>query len=221
MNILIADDHTLFRDTLHHYIQRAQPKYRFLLASNLAEVIDLLNGHGQRPDLCILDFKMPGIKGHSGLEDLLDLFPEQSFAIMSGVAEPEDVERILTLRVNGFLPKTMPGRVMLQAIEAMLRGRKYVPYLHDAMTIMPSYMKDDIPVTQNTLTSHNDNFHLTAREKEVLKLLCEGKSNKDIANVLNLKIVTIKLHVRGIFRKLDCDNRTRAAIKAREMGIFR
>lgn len=221
MNILIADDHALFRDTLYHYIQRAQPSYKFSLASNLSEVIDQLNQDILRPDLCLLDFKMPGIKGHNGLQDLLDLFPDHSFAVMSGVAEPEDVQRILTLRVAGFLPKTMPGRVMLQAIDAMLNGRKYMPYLHEAMTIMPSYIKEELLPAQKTFSSHNDNYHLTTREKDVLKLLCEGKSNKDIAAVLDLKIVTIKLHVRGIFRKLDCDNRTRAALKAKEMGIFR
>lgn len=221
MNILLADDHALFLDTLHHYIQRAQPQYRFSLASSMSAVVDILSRDGPPPDLCILDFKMPGMKGYGGLQELLNLFPDQAFAVMSGVAEPEDVQRILALRVMGFLPKTMPGRVMLQAIEAMLHGRKYIPYLQDAMTIMPSYINDEAPIVRKTLSSHNDNYHLTAREREVLKLLCEGKSNKDIAAFLNLKIVTIKLHVRGIFRKLNCDNRTRAALKAKEAGLFR
>jgi len=215
MNLLIADDHALFLDTLNHYIQRAQPRFRVVTAPDLKKVIELLNEEKLRPDLCILDFKMPGMKGHDGLQDFLDSFPHQSFAIMSGVAEPEDVRRILSMRVMGFLPKTLPGRVLLQGIDVMISGRRYIPYLQDSVMIMPSYASNEGQDVKNT-----GHIKFTLRERDVLKLLCEGKSNRDIADTLGLKTVTIKLHIRGIFRKMECDNRTMAALKAREMGVF-
>lgn len=219
MNILIADDHVLFRDTLHHYIHRAQPGYKLLMASNLTEVVDILKGKKFVPDLCILDFKMPGMKGHESFESLLKAYPLYSFAVMSGVAEENDIKKILSLGVSGFLPKTLPGRVLLKAIDTMLEGKKFVPYEENGQTLSPCYFADLASSPVKEAEKIKTKIHLTNREEEVLRLLCEGKSNKDIAEVLNLKIVTIKLHIRGIFKKLECNNRTRAVIMARELGI--
>ncbi len=217
MNILIADDHVLFRDTLNHYINRAQPEYKLQMASNLGEVVDVLKAHDFNPDLCILDFRMPGMRGYEGFQDLISAYPEHMFAVMSGVAEPDDIRKLLSLGVAGFIPKTLPGRLMLMAIDTMLQGNRYIPYEQDGKTLLPSYFSDKI-------NSHDPatgkEVRLTARERDVLKLLCQGKSNKEIADALSLKIVTIKLHVRGIFRKLKCGNRTLAAIRAKEMGVF-
>jgi len=215
MNILIADDHALFRDTLHHYINRAHPGYKLYMASDLHEVVDVLNRKSFQPDLCILDYRMPGMKGCESFAALLKSYPELTFAVMSGIAEREDIEKVLALKVAGFLPKTLPGRVLLKAIETMLTGQKYIP-VEDNKLLAPTYFGEiAAPAKSNT-----HNVRLTTREKEVLKLLCEGKSNRDIAEALSLKVVTIKLHVRGIFRKLACDNRTRAALRAKEWGIL-
>ena len=213
MNILIADDHALFRDTLSHYIQRAQPDYSLQMVSNLNEVVAILNEGKFLPDLCILDFRMPGMKGQESFARLIDSYPNQSFAVMSGVAETKDIETIISTGVSGFLPKTLPGRVLLKAIDDMLNGEKFIPYDPDKATTPMSCYSMERPEKRKHVA-------LTSREKDVLKLLCEGLSNREIADSLDLKIVTVKLHMRSIFKKLDCDNRTRVVLRAREWKVL-
>lgn len=211
MNILIADDHAMFRDTLHQYINRAQPTYKVYMASDLHEVIDVLDKGSFIPDLCVLDYKMPGVKGCESFEALLKSYPNMRFSVMSGIAEQREIEKLLALGIAGFIPKTLPGRLLLKAIETMLAGQKYIPYEEDK-ELMPTYFSDE--------EKNGKKVKLTGREKDVLQLLCEGKSNGEIADILSLKTVTVKLHVRGIFKKLECDNRTRAVILAKEWGVL-
>jgi two-component system nitrate/nitrite response regulator NarL len=125
----------------------------------------------------------------------------------------------------GFFPKTMSGRAILKAVELVLAGEKFIPV--DPTTpsgMMPSYFNDhnrlavrpSLPLPQ---AKAPQGPILTPREKDVLKELCLGKTNKDIARDLGLQIVTVKLHVRGICQKLKAENRTQAAVKAYQMGL--
>ncbi len=212
MNILIADDHALFRDTLSHYIHSAQPSCVIRLASSLTEAAAILKTGDFRPDLCILDFRMPGMNGFEGIRDIVAAYPHFSFAVMSGMAEPHEIERIISFGVAGFLPKTLAGRILLQAIGVMAKGGRYIPYEEDRKDVLPSFWAD-------RPSGREEKNLLTARERQVLSCLCQGQSNREIADFFNLKTVTIKLHVRSIIRKLGCSNRTQAALKARERGL--
>lgn len=211
INILIADDHAMFRDTLELYIARAHPDYKCYMAADLHEVVDVLNRGAVMPDLCIIDFLMPGMMGMDSIEALMKSYPAMDFAVMSGIAGKKDIDEILNSSVKGFLPKTLSGRHFLMAIDTMLGGQRFIPYEPDK-TVTPSFFGE--------YNKFKPDIKLTAREQEVLRLLCEGRSNRDIAEQLSLKIVTIKLHIRGIFQKLDCNNRTQATVKAREWGIL-
>ena len=189
------------------------------MASNLNEVVDILNAKKFAPDLCILDFRMPGVKGYETFQTLREAYPSFSFAVMSGVAEESDIQKIIETGVSGYLPKTMPGRAILKAIDMMLNGSKYIPHDETSRKLAPSYFSDALPLCAATKEKPKSIVKLTNRETDVLKFLCKGLSNKDIADELNLKTVTVKLHIRGILGKLGCENRTSAALKAREMGI--
>jgi len=219
MNILIADDHILFRDTIYQYIRRAQPLHQIKMASGLNGIYDILNEGKFIPDLCIVDFKMPGMNGHKTFGELISLFPSYPMAVMSGVAEPSDIKKVLEIGAIGFLPKTLSGRAMLNAIETMLEGKKYIPYDSDGINLMPTYFSHPGETDQAEEIITTNDFSLTPREKEVLGLLSRGKSNREIANDLKLQTVTVKLHLRSIYRKLDCDNRTKAVLKARDGGL--
>jgi two-component system, NarL family, nitrate/nitrite response regulator NarL len=215
VHILIADDHALFRDTLDHYIQRAQPSYRTRVVANLGDAVEHLRNVG-RVDLCILDYRMPGVSGYETFRELQAAFPQTAFAVMSGIAEEEEIERVLSTGVSGYLPKTLPGRALLKAIDVMAQGGKFVPNDGGSARLMPTYI-GNAPRPQPRLRPA---IHLTGRERDVLRYLVEGRSNKDIAAQLNLKTVTIKLHLRGVFSKLGCSNRTQAVIKARELALL-
>ncbi len=230
MKLVLADDHTLFRDALAQYLERAEPGAEIHRARDLYEVFEYLRKlptptGTNYPDLVLLDLKMPGMNGMDGFKRMRDEFPEVPLALMSGIAEPEDVQRAMDLGAMGYFPKTMSGRALVKAIQLVVGGDKYLPIDPDTNNLMPSYYGSPavsglpgrgVSLLANGLQS---NVRLTPREQEVLTYLIQGQTNKDIARSLELQVVTVKLHVRGICRKLGASNRTQAALRAREMGL--
>jgi len=216
MKILIADDHTLFRDSLVQYTKRAYKNADILSASNFDDAFSMIdNGLS----LLMLDYRMPGMNGMSGLRKVREAYPNLRVVLISGVAEEANVHQAIALGARGYFPKTLSGSGFIEAIELVINGQQYVPRDPKTSAIMPAYYDDDI--TGDQKASHDTIKPLTPREKDVLQFLSKGASNKEIARELDLQIVTIKLHVRGICQKLGVANRTQAALSARDMGIVR
>src|SRR5690606_39680833 len=138
-----------------------------------------------------------------GLARMRALRPNTPTVIMSGLARPQDVNEALAAGAAGFFPKTLNGAALVSAVRLVLAGERFVP-------------SADHPVAGGGEPALDDAVagNLTRREREVLDLLTEGMSNKEIARRLDLQEVTIKLHVRGICRKLGAKNRTQAALRA-------
>jgi two-component system, NarL family, nitrate/nitrite response regulator NarL len=218
MNILIADDHVLFREALTLYLTQSDPSivvhavpdfYQATLFHEKAKII---------PELTLLDLQMPGMNGVKGFQKFRHSYPDRAVALMSGLAEIEDVKSVMKMGAVGYFPKTLSGRALLSAIQLVLSGQKFLPLSEDALDIMPSYFKSETAghdTKKSFLGAETEN--LTARENDVLRLLAQGKSNKDIASNLGLQIVTVKLHLRSLCRKLKVENRTQAALKARSL----
>lgn len=233
MKLLLADDHTLFRDALVQYIVRSDIDANISVAKDLPDAMQIIE-EAPDQDLVILDLRMPGMHGMIGFEEMRQKHPGIPVALMSGVAEPEDVRAAIDLGAVGYFPKTLSGKALLQAIKLVLSGERFVPIDHNANKIMPSYYDDSdgkekegaqIPYTgmqetQDKFPVAND-FKLTPRECDVLSYLAQGVPNKEIAQALGLQVVTVKLHVRGVCRKLDVKNRTQAALKAQEYGLVK
>lgn len=226
MKLLIADDHALFRDALVQYIERADPLSSITLAKDFPQALDALEQNPHQ-NLVVLDLRMPGMDGLNGFKVMKDRFPDIPVALMSGLAEPKDVDEALRIGAVGYFPKTMSGKALLSAIKKVVSGEVYIPEGKNGERFMPSYHCDNVS-TSNVSTSNvnNDkdlpsieNLQLTPREREVLSFLVEGASNKDIARSLRLQVVTVKLHVRGICRKMDAKNRTQAALLGKEIGV--
>ncbi len=220
MKLLIADDHALFRDALVQYIERSDPLASVSLAKDFYQAMDILE---QNPhySLVILDLRMPGMNGMGGFKEIRKKYPDVMVALMSGIAEPEDVHSALELGAVGYFPKTMSGKALLGAIKQVVAGGKFVPQGRKSGGYMQSYYDDAKPVkdvSKLNIVKIKD-LQFTPRESDVLSFLVSGESNKDIARALDLQIVTVKLHVRGICRKLDAKNRTQAAIRAKELGV--
>lgn len=225
MKLLLADDHTLFREALVQYIERADPHAHVLLARDMNEVMCLMEEKSD-VDLILLDLHMPGMEGLKGLRLLREKHPQTRVALLSGMAEKEQVEEALSLGAMAYFPKTLSATQMMKGIRQVVdEGGAYVAMDHNSNDIMPSHFSSLRSVReslgggagQGVMVS--DNVRLTPREQEVLSYLLRGVSNKEIANALDLQVVTVKLHVRGICRKLDAKNRTQAVLRAQELGL--
>jgi len=212
MKIIIADDHALFREALAHYIERSEPDATVILTQDFHGVMESLQ-QDSGIDLVMLDLRMPGMNGLQGLQKLRSAYPLQNIVLLSGLAQDADVKQAIDMGARGYFPKTLPGKIMLQGIYKILQGETFIPMDHNTDAVMPSYFSD----AGMSPPPATDNVNLTPREKQVLGFLSRGVSNKEIAQALDLQVVTIKLHVRGICRKLGVKNRTQAALKAQSL----
>ncbi len=210
MNIIIADDHTLFREMCKEYVARKRPDINILTAKDYNDAIILLEKESDI-DLIILDLCMPGMDGTKGITEIINNYSGILVTIISGVAKEEDVEACIEAGAKGFFPKSMSGQSLISAIDLVMSGEVFIPanYQNPPELDHAPNIKD---ITQKGI-------HLTKRELEVLSLLVKGASNQDIVDSLGIKLVTVKLHVKSCCRKLNAKNRTHAAILAKELGI--
>lgn len=204
MRVLIADDHDLLRDTLELWFRQEQ--IEVATARNFDGVLTLVEAEAPF-DLVLLDYGMPGMNGLDGVQRALSSCRGARVALMSGIAPRDVAEKALEMGAAGFLPKTLPARSLVNAVRFMAMGEQYAPI--DFMTAAAE------PQAANPLAEK-----LTPRELDMLKKLCEGKANKEIARELGIQEPTVKLHMKTLYRKINANNRTQAAMIAKEAGLF-
>lgn len=209
MRLLIADDHKLLRDTLSTYLTQ-HADIEIVTAGEVSEAVDLISA-SERFDLVLLDYDMPGMQALQGLRTVMDQADAPPVALISGIASHDIVERAFQMGARGFLHKSMPAASLLNAIRFMALGERYIP-----VDFLTSEKGQLAPLTTSP-RSHAAN--LTPREAEVLRALCNGLTNKEIARDLQLTEPTVKLHVKTLYRRLGVGNRTQAAMVARTRGL--
>jgi DNA-binding NarL/FixJ family response regulator len=208
MKILLADDHNLVRDTIARFLGQLSSDIQVLHAATLPQALEIAR-RGEPLDLIILDLNMPGMNGLAGLKGMQGARPGVPVVILSGEVDPHTIRSALEAGAAGFLPKTMRGAAMLGALRLIVSGERYVP---DIVLSTDAGMSEGRPSTSGVFGA------LTPRERDVLSLLVEGLPNKEIAQRLNVEIVTVALHLRSIYRKLGVENRTQAARRALKEG---
>ncbi|SMX30667.1 response regulator transcription factor [Actibacterium lipolyticum] len=199
MRILVADDHDLVRETIAAFLTN-EGVVEVLTAATLDEAIEQTQSTGSF-DLVLLDYNMPGMNGLDGLSRMMEANEKRPVALLSGTASRDVAEAAIKAGAAGFVPKTLGSRSMVTAARFMAEGEIYAPV---------NFMQQE---------SAPGRTQLTKRESEVLRGICEGKSNKEIAIDYDLQEVTVKLHVKTLCRKLAARNRTHAAMIARDQNL--
>jgi DNA-binding NarL/FixJ family response regulator len=193
MKVLLIDDHVLIREALQGILKELRPDTTVLEATNCSQAMRLAEEHSDL-EVILLDLNLPDGDGFNLLAKLRKLYPAVSIVVLSATNDRDTVMRALDLGAVGFIPKSTQRAVMLSGLELTLSGGIYIP----PEILAPHVSPGDLGMTE--------------RQREVLALLMQGKSNKAICRVLHLCEPTIKNHVGAILKALKVANRTEAVV---------
>jgi DNA-binding NarL/FixJ family response regulator len=194
IQILLADDHRLFREGLRHIIEDELGMIIVGQADTGRKTVELARAH--HPDIVIMDISMPDLNGIEATRQLLQEFPEILVIALSMHADRRYVSEMLSAGAKGYLLKHSAVDELERAIRTVL-GKKIYITPEIAGVVVAEYLHH-LDTARSTTPSP-----LTAKEREVLQLLAEGKTTKEIASVLHVSIPTIDTHKQHIMEKLD------------------
>ncbi len=201
--LVIADDHPLFRGALREAISGLFGRAEIGEAGTFEEVAGLLERGGE-VDLILLDLRMPGVRGFSGLMYLRAQYPSVPIVIVSANDDPAVVRRCVEFGASGFIPKTLEVEELRGAIAQVLQGEVWTPPEID--------LAADADAESAAMIARLST--LTPQQVRVLMMLSGGLLNKQIAYELGVSEATVKAHVSAILQKLGVDSRTQAVIAA-------
>ena len=186
--IVLADDHVLFRQGVKKIIEEVDGLQVVGEANDGLELLNLLKT--QTPALVILDISMPNLRGLEAAREIRGLYPQVKVLLLTMHKKKDFLQQGLEAGVDGFLVKEDADADLLQAVQTIRSGGKFFsPLLSTRLADLASHQGRIDP--------------LSKREKEVAKLLAEGKTSKEVADLLYISIYTVRRHRDNIMRKLD------------------
>jgi DNA-binding NarL/FixJ family response regulator len=211
IRVLVADDHTLVRDGIRALLATAHDIELVAEASDGREAIE--RARAAAPDVIILDIAMPGLGGLESVPLLQRELPNARVIILTQYEQPEYVRRFLHLGVAGYVLKKAAGTELIAAIRAVHRG---------GLVVDPAVAREVLQDSGRGRAVPSDDPYesLTERERQVLKLVAEGRSNKDVATFLDISIKTAMTHREHVMQKLNLHNRTDLTRFALRRGII-
>lgn len=208
MKIIIADDHALFRDGLRMQLSRICPDALVLDADSYA--VARREAEREGPDFLLIDLMMPGMHWRQELPDLVSGVRPGRCVVLSGVEDPGDIADAMAMGLAGFIPKRSEPKIIAHALRLVFDGGVYVP---------PEYMACGFAAAAQR-PEPTPRRLLTPRQEDVLRGICAGQSNKQIAFDLSMSEATVKQHVNAVLKALGAHNRTEAAMAAQRQGLL-
>ena len=212
-NILIADDHPLFREAICNVIRSGFPGCTILETADLDSTLLLAVEHDNL-DLILLDLNMPGMSGLNGLMSLRNEAPTIPVVIVSAEQDKHIVLQAITYGAVGFITKSTPREQMTAAIEQVLAGHAYLP-----ADIIRSEQASTRRTPREATISPELLQALTRKQLQVLERMAKGEANKQIAYNLDIAETTVKAHVSAILRKLNVHNRVQAILSVGDIDF--
>ncbi|QPG04405.1 response regulator transcription factor [Salinimonas marina] len=200
--ILVADDHPLFREALRGALAPYFENTEILEADSLDSMLAVLNEQ-REIELILLDLTMPGAEYFNGLISVREAYPDIPVAVVSASEGIEVVAQVMSLGAQGFIPKSTPTKDIAQAIKHITEGDTWIP----------ESMHAELETVDAEMAQLLQRFReLTPKQIQVLSFLRAGLMNKQIAHEMNVTEATIKAHISAILRKLEINTRTQAVL---------
>jgi DNA-binding NarL/FixJ family response regulator len=198
--VLITDDHSLVRAGIAHLVSRLLPEAEVLHAETRLGTLQTLNTH---PDigLLVVDLTLPDAHGLGIIESVFAHHPLLPVIVVSGVEDADLARRAVALGVLGFVAKSADSAATEAALQTVLNGGRYLPSFAYAVPQQKSFSPSN----------------LSERQAEVMRLMCEGLSNKQIGAALGLTEATVKGHLTLVFRALKVSSRSQAILAAQAL----
>jgi DNA-binding NarL/FixJ family response regulator len=208
MQVLLVDDHVMFREGITLLLSDFNESLHFTEAGTCEQALTLLN---EKPaDLILLDLQMPGTQGLSALLQIRASHPDIPLAVLSGNEDPTTIRQAIDAGASGFVPKTSTSEVLVAALMLILAGGVYLP---------PAALEMVIDSQDPPSNAQPQASPLSARQTDVLLKAIQGKPNKIIAREMDIAEGTVKAHRSVAFRTLGVHNRTEAVYAAARMGL--
>jgi two-component system, NarL family, response regulator LiaR len=213
IKVMIVDDHDMVRLGLKTYLLM-EPRIQVIgEAGSGADALRLLEelsvGVEQKlPDVALMDLMMPGMNGIEATAEVLKRYPSIKVVMLTSFLEEDMVVKAIEAGATSYVLKTIQAEQLVQVIEGASRG----------MPILVSEVSQALTRGLRQRTAQNDDEGFTVREKEVLLLIADGKSNREISDELHISIKTVKTHVSNLLMKCALEDRTQLAIYAHRKG---
>jgi DNA-binding NarL/FixJ family response regulator len=201
IRILSVEDHPVFREGLATIIDSQRDMLLVAHAANAVEAITEFRHH--RPDITLMDLRLPGANGTDALIAIRGEFPSAHIIMLSTSDSDGEIRRAMQAGASGYILKSMPKGDLLNVIRAVHSGRRHIP-----------------PDVAARLAEHLGDDDLTSRELEVLRLIRDGHRNKQIADELAIAETTVNFHIKNIVSKLGANDRTHAVTIALRRGLL-
>jgi two-component system NarL family response regulator len=202
IRILLADDHPIVRNGVAQILNGERGMTVVAEAVDGADAVTLYAAH--RPDVALVDLRMPKLEGVEVVEQIRERFPDAAIVILTTYETDNDIERALRAGAKAYLVKDVSPQELVACVRAVHAGRIWVS-----------------PKVAAKLVAHVTNVRITRRELEVLRLVAAGKSNREISDILDISEGTVKIHVTHLFAKLNVTSRTEGIATAIRRGLVR
>ena len=195
--IVIADDHEMVRRGVVSTLADVERWTVVAQADNGREAAALVEMH--KPDIAILDLSMPELNGLDATRRILAVRPETCILILTAHESEQLVREVLNAGARGYVLKSDAGRILVRAVEALLEGQTFFTS-KVARLVLEGYLRGG---SGGDGEAPHGGQTLSAREREIVQLLAEGASNKDVARALGISVKTAETHRSNIMRKME------------------
>jgi DNA-binding NarL/FixJ family response regulator len=200
IRVLVVDDHPIMRFGIATIIDATPDMITVAQAGSGEEAIELYEQH--LPDITLMDLRLPGMSGVDAISAIMARHRNAKFVVLTTYEGDEDIHQALEAGARSYIIKGMPHDALVSALRRVNAGGRFLP-----------------PPVSRAISSRTPNSDLSSREREVLKLIVKGRSNREIAQDLGIMESTVKCHVGVILLRLNVSDRTQAAVTALQRGL--